>query len=287
MYMYGSGCAIRCAEQSPRLSVLMGVYNIKTPDVFSQAVTSVLTQTMCDFEFIICDDGSSKQTRSLLLALAKLDSRIKLIHSAQNEGLASALNRCIAQARGNWIARQDADDLSSSDRFEKQLLFLERHPNIAFVGTNATLWDEQGSWGRRVFPKYPEPRDFLFTMPFIHGSLMFRREALARVQGYRIAKETRRAEDYDLLIRMYAAGLRGANQQEELYLFLEDHCARKRRKYRYRFDEAAVRWKGFSALGLMPGALPYVVKPLVVGLIPQELLMRLKKKRSFWERDRC
>ena len=91
MYMYGSGCAIRCAKQSPRLSVLMGVYNIKTPDVFSQAVKSVLTQTMCDFEFIICDDGSSNQTRSLLLALAKLDSRIKLIHSAKNEGLASAV----------------------------------------------------------------------------------------------------------------------------------------------------------------------------------------------------
>ena len=58
----------------------MGVYNIKTPDVFSQAVTSVLTQTMCDFEFIICDDGSSKQTRSLLLALAKLDSQIGRAH---------------------------------------------------------------------------------------------------------------------------------------------------------------------------------------------------------------
>lgn len=263
------------------MSVIMGVYNVEQLSVFHQAVESVLNQTMRDFEFIICDDGSSDQTWNLLLALAQEDDRIKLIHSVQNEGLASALNRCIAQARGKWIARQDADDISAPERFRLQLQFLKTHPEIGFAGSAVYLWDERGVWRKRIFPEYPQPTDFQFTMPFVHGALMFHRKALEKVNGYRVARETRRAEDYDMLMRMYAAGIRGANLPDFLYAFLENQAAQRRRRYRYRLDEAVVRWRGFSALGLMPRALPYVVKPLIVGLIPADFLLRLKQSRSF------
>ena len=263
------------------MSVIMGVYNVEQLSVFHQAVESVLNQTMRDFEFIICDDGSSDQTWNLLLALAQEDDRIKLIHSVQNKGLASALNRCIAQARGKWIARQDADDISAPERFRLQLQFLETHPEIGFAGSAVYLWDERGVWRKRIFPEYPQPTDFQFTMPFVHGALMFHRKALEKVNGYRVARETRRAEDYDMLMRMYAAGIRGANLPDFLYAFLENQAAQRRRRYRYRLDEAVVRWRGFSALGLMPRALPYVVKPLIVGLIPADFLLRLKQSRSF------
>lgn len=75
-----------------------------------------------------------------------------------------------------------------------------------------------------------------------------------------------------MLMRMYAAGLRGANLKERMYAFLEDRATQKRRKSRYCLDEAAVRWKGFRSLGLVPGALSYAVKPLVMELIPAGIL---------------
>jgi len=259
----------------------MGAYNIKSVSVFQRAVESVLNQTMDDIELIICDDGSTDQTWKTLLDLAERDGRIKLIRNPTNRGLAATLNRCLAHAQGRWVARQDADDLSAPNRFQLQLQFLESHPEIGFVGSAVTLWDEGGVWRERVFPDYPQPRDFRFTMPFVHGALMFRRTALEAVGGYRVAKETRRAEDYDMLMRMYAAGIRGANLPDFLYAFQEDQAAQKRRKYRYRLHEMVVRWKGFCKMGLMPNALPYVVKPVIVGMIPNAVLKKLKLQKRF------
>lgn len=260
----------------PRLSIIMGAYNIGSLNVFNAAMDSVLKQTMSDFEFIICDDGSNDNTYELLSDYASNDKRLKLLKSIKNEGLASALNRCIAVSTAEYIARQDCDDLSAPHRFEKQLDYLANYPEISFVGSNVTLYDENGDWRNRVFPEGPEPKDFLFTLPFIHGALMFRKNDLLAAACYRVAKETRRTEDYDLLMRMYAMGMRGANIQEFLYRFLEDRNAMNRRKYCYRIDEAKVRVKGFRALGLLPQGIPYVIKPLIVGFIPAGILKKLK-----------
>ncbi len=266
-----------CTEPAPRISVIMGVYNVASISVFERAVASVLEQTERSLELVICDDGSTDQTWEILCAQRERDLRIQLVRSPKNEGLASALNRCIQASHGQLIARQDADDLSVPNRLACQAAFLALHPEIDFVGSNVALWDKRGIWGSRVFPPRPQPRDFLFTMPFVHGALLFRREALERAACYRVAPETRRAEDYDLLMRMYAQGMRGANLPEQLYQFCEDSAAQKRRKYRYRVEEAVVRWKGFRALRLGSGAFPYVLKPLVVGVFPQGLLIRLKR----------
>lgn len=270
-----------CVESAKKLSVIMGVYNIAALPLFDSAVNSILTQTMGNFEFLICDDGSTDNTWEILTQLAQRDSRIGLIHNPKNEGLASALNLCLTEACGRYIARQDADDISAPERFAKQISFLEEHPQISFVGSNVTLWDERGNWGHRSFPPYPQPRDFLFTMPFVHGALMFQRESLEQIGGYRVSKETRRAEDYDLLMRMYAQGLAGANILEPLYYFREDAAAKKRRKYCYRVDEVKVRWCGFRELGLLPQGLPYVVKPLIAGILPTFLLREIKKYRRY------
>lgn len=276
-----------CGERGPRISVITGVYNITSLEVFPRAADSVLGQTAADFEWIICDDGSTDDTSAVLADLARRDSRVRVIQNGLNMGLAAALNRCLEVAGGAYIARQDADDISAPERFKKQAAFLDSHTAIGFVGSDVTLWDETGPWGARTFPAYPETRDFLFTLPFVHGALMFRREALDAVGGYRVARETRRAEDYDMLMRMYAFGLRGANLPERLYAFLEDRAAQKRRKYRYRIDEAKMRRKGFAAMGLMPGAWPYVVKPLAVGLIPTGLMRWIKRKQFSGEGQRA
>lgn len=270
-----------CDKKRPRLSVAMGVFNIASLDVFPRAIDSVLNQTMEDFEFIICDDGSTDETWNILIDLACCDERISLLKNSKNMGLAYSLNRCIESSYGELVARQDADDISAPERFIKQVRYLDVNPEVGFVGSNVVVWDKDGVWRHRSFPVYPQPKDFLFVQPFVHGSLMFRRSALEEVQGYRVSKETRRAEDYDLLMRQYAIGIRGANIQEDLYNFREDRSGSSQRMYRYRLGEAVVRWKGFQKMGLMPRALPYALKPLVVGLIPTGVLRKLKLFRQF------
>lgn len=261
----------------PRISVISGAYNIGCCGSLDKSIASVLNQTFSDFEFIICDDGSTDDTRELLAEFSKKDSRIKLLKNDKNLGLAASLNRCLEISRGEYIARHDCDDYNDLCRFEKQTDFLKANPDISVLGTNTLLFDENGVWGNEKFPEFVKNKDFLFTSPYKHGSVMFRREALEKAGGYRVAKETYRTEDYDLFMRMQTF-CKGANLQENLYYFCEDKAAQKRRKYRYRVDEARVRYRGFRNLGLLPMGFPYVIKPLVVGLIPSKPLNRLKDR---------
>lgn len=258
-------------------SIVTGAYNIGNCFSFERSINSILSQTYSDFEFIICDDGSDDDTWELLEAFAKKDTRIRLIRNGRNLGLAASLNRCIELSSGDFIARHDCDDYCDPQRLEKQIAYLKTHGDIDILGCNAYLFDENGVWGKEVFPENVEDKDFLFRSPYKHGSVVFRREALIKAGCYRVAKETYRTEDYDLFMRMQKF-CKGANLDEYLYFFCEDKCAKKRRKYRYRIDEAKIRLNGFKELGLMPKALPYVIKPLIVGLIPAPLLDRLKDR---------
>lgn len=267
-------------NEKPTVSIIMGAYNIEHTKTFICAINSILKQSFSNFELIICDDGSTDSTWNIITSYAKKDRRIRLLKNDKNLGLAATLNRCIDVSNADLIARHDADDFSDLNRLEKQIYFLNTHPEIMFVGSNVSLFDEAGIYANRIFPEFPSKKDFMFTMPFVHGALLFRKSALLKADKYRVSNETRRAEDYDLLMRMYSLNLCGANLQENLYFFLEDHAALARRKYKYRLDEAVVRWKGFQSLGLMPIALPYVIKPLIVGLIPIKVLSKLKSHRS-------
>lgn len=264
----------------PRLSVISGAYNIEDCYSFARSMESVLSQSFADFEFIICDDGSVDKTYELLSEYAERDARIRLIRNEKNLGLAASLNRCIELAEGELIARHDLDDYNDTDRFLKQIAFFDENPDIAVLGTCVSLFDEEGVWASETYPERVEKNDFLFTCPYKHGSVMMRREALVRAGGYRVAKETYRTEDYDLFMTL-ATFTEGANLPESLYFFCEDKGARRRRKYRYRIDEAKVRYRGFKKLGLMPKGILYVIKPLIVGLIPSFLLekMKLRSKR--------
>lgn len=261
----------------PKISVIMGIYNTNSPDMVKTAIDSILNQTFKDFEFIICDDGSDDGTYELVKKLTAHDTRVQLIKNERNMGLAASLNRCLEMATGTYIARMDADDSSLPTRLEEQLIFLENNSQYALVTCWADLFSDDGVWGQKRVIAAPEKKDLLFGPPFIHAAMLFRTDILKDLGGYRVCKETLRAEDYDLWMRLYAAGHKGYNLQKILYQIREDKNAYSRRKYRYRLDEAKVRYRGFKLLELLPGAWPYVVKPLVVGLIPQQLLARLRK----------
>ena len=264
-----------------KVSIIMGIYKmIEKENLVKLAIDSILNQTYKDFEFIICDDGSNDGTYEMVKNLTKNDSRVILIKNNQNKGLAYSLNHCLSIAKGKYIARMDADDISMPDRLEKQIKFLDQHLEYAVVGCNLLFIDDRNIWGKRILAEKPTKKSFLFTSPFCHPAIVMRKEILDKVNNYKVEKITRRAEDYDLFMRIYANGYKGYNIQEFLYQFRENRDAFKRRAYKYRLDEVQIRYRGFKMLGLMPKGFLYVIKPLIVGLIPLVILSKMRKYRK-------
>jgi glycosyltransferase involved in cell wall biosynthesis len=271
------------------VSVIMSVYNEGNRDILKLAVESILNQTFKNFELIICDDGSTDNSFEVLQELAQKDSRIKLCRSRINLKAGGARNFCLSIATGEYVAIMDADDYSSSDRLEKQLAFLRSNQEYAFVVAKGCFFEhypgdkKQEYW----FCQNPHKQDFLMTLPFVHASLMFRRNVLRSIGGYRTEKQVIRSEDYDLLMRLYAQGLKGFNIDTVLYYIRQDQSTFRRRKYHYRLNECYVKLNGFIKLGLMPRGIIYAIKPLIVGFIPNQLLNRLKRKyyKNKYDRD--
>lgn len=264
----------------PIVSVIMGVYNCKDKYLLEKSVDSIMRQTFQDWELLICDDGSTDGTLTILREIEKKDERIKVFTYPNNHGLNYALNVCLKKATGQYIARQDDDDQSNPLRFEKQISFLKAHNEYAIVGVLADIYDNDGIWGEYRVDEKPDKKSFYWNSPFMHPTVMVRREAYEACKGYRVARETRRCEDIDLFMRMYALGYRGYNIQEKLYLYrLLNDSKKKYRPMKYRIDEAIVRYQGYKKMGILSGGLPYVIKPILIGLIPQKILYLIKKTR--------
>src|SRR5688572_1551532 len=118
----------------PVISVLMSVYN--GASYLPESVESILAQTFTDFEFIIIDDCSVDETPQILNTYAQGDSRIRIIRNPENKGLTASLNIGLAEAQGKYVARQDADDISLPQRFEKQIQSLEGNPKSVLASSN-------------------------------------------------------------------------------------------------------------------------------------------------------
>lgn len=262
----------------PIVSVLMGVYYRRTNLFFlKRSLQSILAQSISDLEVLICDDGSTDEAREYLTNMATQDPRIRLIRKGHLFSLPEKLNACLAQATAPLIARMDDDDRCAPERFQCQIQFLETHPEIDFVGCCADLERNGALVGTRMLPEYPDVPDFFMTQPYLHPALMFRKQVLDAVNGYSEEKRCILCEDYDLLLRLYRAGYRGANLQERLLTYTLPDTAKGNRKMRHRWNETVTRWIRFKELGVLPRALPFVVKPLVVGLIPGKILAKIRK----------
>jgi len=169
------------ADEMPEISVLMGIYQ-GSRAYAAQAIDSVLNQTYEDYEFLICDDGSDPDFFQWLQRYCRKDSRIRLLRNRKNGGLASALNKCFANSSGRYLARMDADDISERTRFEKQAAFLHENQEYAFVGCNVRLMTQYKIWGERRLERIPLKKSFLSTSPFIHPTIMIRREIMEQMQ---------------------------------------------------------------------------------------------------------
>lgn len=177
----------------------MPVYNAS--GYLREAVDSILGQTFGDFELIIINDGSTDDTDSILNRYVKLDSRV-LVYHQENQGVIVALNRACRLARGEYIARMDADDISLPTRLERQLEYIETRPQIGIVGTWIYTIDQNGSvksaWRPPTKPKVLEWSNF-FGVCVSHPTVLMRKRVLEKLDFYRYG--TAHIEDVDLWLR--------------------------------------------------------------------------------------
>ena len=172
-------------RKHPKVSVLMPVYNGE--HYLREAVESILDQTFTDFEFIIVDDGSTDNTWQILQSYAASEPRIVLVRNETNVRVARSLNKGLGLARGEYIARMDADDVSLPERLAKQVAFLDESPDVGVVGCAIHVIDADGSPMRIV--RYPTMHALLlwslcFSTPIAHPTVVFRRAVVERVGGY-------------------------------------------------------------------------------------------------------
>lgn len=183
-------------EKNPRVTVLMPVYNGEK--YLREALESVLGQTFRDYEFLIVNDGSTD--RSVDIITSYRDPRIRLEHNQVNSGLVFSLNKGLALATGEYIARMDCDDISLPMRLGRQVAFLDAHPEIGGCGT----WFRKFGALNTVVRWREAPErvrcGFIFGSMLSHPTVMFRR-ALFEKHDLRYSPEYVHAEDYELWVR--------------------------------------------------------------------------------------
>ena len=212
--------APRIARTSaPIVSVVMPVFNGQR--FLSEAVHSILEQTLSDLELIVVDDGSSDQTPAMLAEYERRDQRVRIHRHPQNRGISATRNTGCQMARGRFIAVMDADDVSLPHRLATQVAFLEAHPDVAAVGAWVQRFDETGKRARFFGPNHPQQPalvawSMLFFNSVAHSTLMFRREAVNLESVYDCDYPV--AEDYNLLMEL-SQKARVANIAEVLVLY--------------------------------------------------------------------
>jgi glycosyltransferase involved in cell wall biosynthesis len=185
--------------ECPRVTVLLSVYN---GDRFlREAIDSVLGQAWEDFELLVVNDGSTDGTATILKSYS--DARLQIITNERNIGVPASLNRGLAHARGEYIARIDADDLALPERLVEQVQYLDRHPQVGLVACATEFVDEDGT-AIRVESFGLIPEQLYYTLTFVNcihsSSVTFRKELILDIGGY--DESMRYAIDYDLWLRV-------------------------------------------------------------------------------------
>lgn len=186
-------------ESQPPISVVMSVYNGGVH--LAASIESILSQTFSNFEFIIIDDGSSDDSAKIIRSFN--DPRLRLVRQT-NHGLVYSLNKGVSLARGEFIARQDADDISLPSRFEKELKLITSTEQLGLVGTFFTYIEEKNSKPTITITSPTKPidlvRSFYIVNLFAHGSVMYRKAAFEQAGGY--SDKYGPTEDYELWRRI-------------------------------------------------------------------------------------
>lgn len=215
----------------PLVSVLLPSFNAAR--FLGTAVASIQRQTLPAWELLLLDDGSEDETARLAETFARTDPRIRAFRFP-HRGIAHTLNEGLVRARGLFVARMDADDVSHPLRLSLQEEFLERNPSISVVGSLVRLFPraqvpqgmlEYERWVNALVTPEEIGREIFVDAPLVHPSVMMRREVLESVGGYR----SEGPEDFDLWLRLHLAGKRFAKVLQVL-LFWRERLERSTRR---------------------------------------------------------
>lgn len=185
----------------PNVSVVLPAYNSEL--FIREAIDSILAQTYQDFELLLIDDGSTDKTSEIVREYEASDHRIRVHRLEQNRGLISALNWGCRNARGQYIAIMNSDDISLPERFAKQVEFLDQHPEIGILGTASQTIDESGQSGLPItVPALPGLIHWMlyFGNCIVHPTVMMRRDVVEAAGYY--SPNAFLVDDYDLWMRI-------------------------------------------------------------------------------------
>lgn len=189
---------------TPIVSFIISAYNGE--EFLPECIAGIDAQTFHGYEVIVVDDGSTDGTSEILYRWSRENDRVRVL-SRKNDGLTSALNLAISHARGKYLARHDADDISSPYRIERQVSFLDSHPDAALVGSHVVEFNNSVSLISKYIP--PDDHNFIVDLlhkgenPIVHGSVLIRKKAFDKLQeGYRFLY----SQDYDLYLRILSIG---------------------------------------------------------------------------------
>ena len=189
----------------PAISVVLPIYNGQA--FLLSAIDSILSQSFTDLELLIIDDGSTDD--SLAIASIHSDPRVRILRNSVNLGLPQSLNLAISHAKAELIARHDQDDIAEPQRLARQFDFLSHHSHVGLLGTWARVISgcQDGSGASSHEHRHPiEDSELrwrlLWNSPFVHSTVMMRREAFLRTGGYTTSQDRSVPEDYDLWVRM-------------------------------------------------------------------------------------
>lgn len=232
----------------PRASVLLASYNSER--FISASIDSVLRQTYKDFEFIVIDDASTDSSFDILQEAEQRDHRIKVIRNERNLGLGASLAQGVEAACGDYLLRIDADDICFHDRLERQIKFLDEHPEVDILGGAAIEIDMAGKQGRiRKMPaSHEEIMRSIWACPIIHPTVAFRRRRILAIGNYNAT--LRRRQDYELWFRCARQGLRFANLQDPLIYYRFDTDTHRRQPLSLALQQARIGLEGCRMLGL-------------------------------------
>jgi len=263
-------------KNQPLVSILMPVKDGE--QYIGSAVESILSQTWQNWELIVVNDGSTDKTGEILAQYARKDERIKVITNKKNLGVAASLNKALKAARGQYIARMDADDISLPERLEKQVRFLEKNPKIVAVGCQVEVIDEEDNLvGKKEFPTDPKVccQYLMLTVPIQHPSLMVRSEAIKKY-GYDERLWT--AEDWDLYFKLLQEG-QLSNLKGALYLYRQCFGSNGFHKIKKAFWLVLkTRIRGIIKYGYRPsvaGISATLAQVFLVLLLPQKVIFNL------------
>ena len=244
----------------------MGIYNCDP--YLQEALDSLYAQTFQDFKIILCDDGSKDDTYTIAKRNAAEHSNIVLIQNERNMGLNYTLNHCLEYADTEYCARMDGDDISLPTRFEREIQFLDEHPEYAVVSVPMIYFDENGDYRIGKGNGEVTAQDFIHGTPICHAPCMARTAAIKSVGGYSVDDRLLRVEDYHLWFKIFAAGYKLYMLNEPLYKMRDDRNAVARRNWMNRRNEAYVKHVGYQMIGLSCWNQIFAIVPIIKYMMP-------------------